>query len=106
MLSINLENRTVEGTRGEIFENKDNLKFFRCLWDKETKTWRIPLEDMHLKRLTEFIKGWNEMQEKANEKKKDLWKQAQDNLNLPFAKKDTPEYELVKAEFKKLITAN
>jgi hypothetical protein len=106
MLSINLENRTIEGTPNEIYENKDHLKFFRCLWDKESKTWRIPFEDVHLKRLSEFISKWNEMQEEVNEKKKDLWKQAQENLNLSFVKKETVEYDLVKEEFKRLIKAN
>ena len=105
MLSINLENRTVEGTRSEIYENKDHLKFFRCLWDKESKTWRIPFEDVNLKRLIEFIKRWNEEQEISNENKKDLWKQASDNLKLNFVKKGTTEYDLVKAEFVKLLKA-
>jgi len=103
MLSINLETRTVEGTKNEIYENKDHLKFFKCLWDMDTKTWRIPYEDHHLNRLMEFIKRWNEDQELNNETKKALWKQASDNLQLKFVKKGTPEYESVKSEFIKLV---
>ncbi len=106
MLSINPETKTVEGTRSEIYSNKDHLKFFRCLWDKETKTWRIPYEDVHLKRLMEFIKRWNEEQEATNETKRDLWKQACENLNIKFAKKGSDEYKQVVEEFKKLMKQN
>lgn len=106
MLKINPETRYVEGSRSEIYENKDHLKFYRCLWDKETKQWRIPYEQQHLDRLEAFVVEWNKMQEEKDNKKRELWQQALDNLRLRFAARGTPEYELVKQEFKRLIKQN
>lgn len=92
---LKIENGFVEGRN--IFEHKDNLKFYRCKWDPEARKWRTP------DNTTKLQAYFDKVNQQKNENLKDYWKEACENCGYNFAKKGTPEYDEVKEEMKRLI---
>lgn len=102
-MKLNYETKQIEGTYEETKKNIGNFKFYQCLYDSAAKRWRLPIDPFKLQQLEEWVEKWNEME--AN-RKKAIWKQACENLNIKYTKQGTPEYDLVKTEFKKLLQEN
>jgi hypothetical protein len=93
----------VEGElKNEVYNHREVLKGFHCKWDNETKKWKAPV-GCHLVGLEKHLIEYNKQQKTQVDDKNIIWSQACKNRGVQFAKKGTPEYELVKTEFKRLM---
>ena len=96
----------IEGDSKLIFRCIDSLKMFRCKWNPEVKKWKASDETRHRNNLDMFISRMNEEEIKETERKIKLWQTVCKNLKFDYVKKGTPEYELVKADYIKLLKSN
>jgi len=91
---LKIENGFIEGFN--VYEHRENLKFYRCMWDADAKKWRAP---DNTTKIMHYIEGVNKQETEILFK---LWKDGCNNCGYQFVKKGTEEYEEVKEEVKKL----
>ena len=95
-MALTYENNRVTGFKAYAY--KESLKFLGCKWDKDNKSWFVPIE--YEFRVKHFI-------EITNQKEKELlgerWKKACEACNVEFVKKGTEEYNKVMEVFKNTV---
>lgn len=74
------------------------LKKYESKFDKESKTWSVPL-----KYKVKFNNDIVNFKVKESEKKQEKWKEACEAVGVKFASKGTEDYDEVLKVFKELI---
>ena len=92
---LRIENGYIEGHN--VYDHRENLKFYRCTWDPEVKKWKAP-ENTH--KISFYIDGVNKSEADYICQ---IWKEACESLGHPFATKGTPQYDEVKALMKNML---
>ncbi len=92
---LRIENGYIEGNN--VYDHRENLKFYRCTWDPEVKKWKAP-ENTHKIRF--YIDGVNKSE---TDEIYQIWKDACESLGHSFVTKGTAEYDAVKAHMKKMM---
>ena len=109
MLIIDYDLKCIAGDKNDIFKNISSFKYFHCKYDVENKVWLLPdkeNDNKNYKQIIEYVKRWNVDAEKTKDDKKQLWREALDNLGFKYVQKGTDEYNLVLEEYKKLLNMN
>ena len=94
---LTIENGFVTGF--DLYSHRDNLKFYKCIWDTDAKKWRAP---DNTSKLQFYLDKVNDAEKEQINK---LWNDAIDNCGFDKfkVKKGTSEYEQTRTEFKNLL---
>jgi len=77
------------------------IKKYEGKFDKETKTWSLPLKNK-----SKFHNDLVNFKTKESEHKQEKWKEACEAVGVKFASKGTEDYDQVLKVFKELISTD